>query len=169
MLKKIMLLFCSVYFVFTMQFCLAAENANIIGNKGVKLIQEGKMDEGLDLIRKAIQLDPQVPEWHMNYGSFLFLKGQKIFQAGGAQEARVILKGAEKELLLAVELFKEKDVVQKSHCLFLVGDIYYYVYGENEKAKGFYAKSLELYPEHEGAKQALAKLTGGNSVHSAKE
>ncbi len=155
MLGRIFILFISIYLGLNAPLCRAAENPNLLGNKGLQLIQEGKEAEGLDLIRQAIQADPQIPDWHMNYGSMLFLKGQKIFQSGNTQEAKKIFKESEKELLLATQLFKEADGKLTSHCYFLLGDIYQYAYGEQDKAKEYYEKSLTLYPKHGGAKSAL--------------
>ncbi|MCK9604312.1 MAG: tetratricopeptide repeat protein [Candidatus Omnitrophica bacterium] len=168
MRNKILLILLSVWLGCSVHFCLAADDANMIGNKGIKLIQEGKMDEGLDLIRQAIQADPQKPDWHMNYGSLLFKKGQQIFQSGNMQEAQGVFKEAEKELLLATQLFKEADNKLKSHCYFLLGDIYYYVYSEKEKARNFYQKSLELYSEHQEAREALKSIVDDNMAQGAK-
>jgi len=169
MKSRTLLIVLFIFLGFTGQVCLASEDANIIGNKGLELIQEGKMDEGLDLIRQAIQADPQKPAWYMNYGSFLFIKGQQILQSGSTQEAYSIFKQAEKELLSAVQLFKESDNQLKSHCFFLIGDIYNYVYNEKEKAKAFYQKSLELYPEHDGARNALHGLIGDDMAQGARD
>lgn len=168
MRKKLILILLSICLVFSAHFCLAADDANTIGNKGIKLIQEGKMDEGLDLIRQAIQADPQKPDWHMNCGSLLFTKGQKIFQSGNIQEAQGVFKEADKELLLATQLFKEADNKLKSHCFFLLGDIYYHVYSEKEKAESFYKKSLELYPEHQAARDVLKSIVDDNMAQGAK-
>src|SRR3989338_672711 len=168
MRNKIILIFLAICLGYSVHFCLAADDANTIGNKGIKLIQEGKMDEGLDLIRQAIQTDPQKPDWHMNYGSLLFTKGQQIFQSGNVQEAQGIFKEAEKELFWATQLFKEADNKLKSHSFFLLGDIYYHVYGEKEKAKSFYQKSLELYPGHQEARDALKSIVDDNMAQGAK-
>lgn len=132
--------------------------ANRLGNEGLSLIKQGKAEEGLDLLRRAKQIDAQNPDWHMNYGSLLFVKGGKIFQSGNKQEAEPIFKEAEQELLTAVQLFGDSYGQLKSHCLFLIGDIHYYIYGDKTGAKSYYEKSLNLYPGHAEANAALNKI-----------
>jgi tetratricopeptide (TPR) repeat protein len=110
------------------------------------LIKEGKLDEGLDLMKQAIKITPEDPGLHMNYGSMLFTKGQNVFESGNSQEGKAIFKEVEQELSLAIQLFKESDNILKSQCSFLLGDLY--------------KKALEYYPEHGGAIDALKKFDG---------
>ena len=149
-------------FIFCLLLCntslsMANEEANKLGNEGIQLIQKGKIDEGLFLMKQAIQAAPEDASLHMNYGSMLFMKGQQIFQSGNKQEADVILKEAEEELLLAADLFKTSDFMLISQCYFLIGDIYFYAFNNKNQAKIFYQKSLGYYPEHGGTIEAMKR------------
>ncbi len=156
-MRKFLALF-FVIFLFQAQFCMASEEANKIGNDGLLNIKNGKMDEGLALIKKATQIAPDDANWHMNYGSMLFSKGQQVFQAGNKQEGSAIFKEVEKELLLAIKLFKESNSIEISQCYFLLGDVYYYAFEDPVKAKSFYQKSLKYYPQHGGASEAMRRF-----------
>jgi len=133
-------------------------SANTIGNKGLALIKKGEFDKGLKLVKKASIIEPEKPDWHMNYGSMLFTKGQSVLQAGNRKEGEAIFKEVEKELLLAIKLFKEEDNIMKSQCFFLIGDVYFFVFKEREKAQHSYQKALEHYPKHGGAMKAIKRF-----------
>lgn len=136
------------------------KEANKIFPKAIKLVNEGKLDEGLELLKQTIIVAPEEPDIHMNYASVLFVKGQQILQAGDKENGRAIFNEIENELLLAIKLYKDKpskdkDNSSKAQCAFLLGDIYFYVYEDKDKAKALYQKALEYYPEHSGAMESL--------------
>ncbi|MDD5119791.1 MAG: hypothetical protein PHR84_00565 [Candidatus Omnitrophica bacterium] len=154
---RIILILLLYALLFNTSLSMANEEANKLGNEGILLIQKGKIDAGLDLMKQATQISPDDASWHMNYGSMLFTKGQQIFQSGNKQDADGVLKEAEEELLLAVDLFKTNDFMLISQCYFLIGDIYFYAYSNKNQAKIFYQKSLGYYPEHGGAIEAMKR------------
>lgn len=154
--KKIKIFFTlfSLFF-FALSFLHASEESNQIGNAGLKLISEGRVDEGFDLLRQAIQLDPEEPAWHMNYGSMLFQVGQSIFKSGEKEKSKELFKESEKELLEATKLFKKAEDPVKAQCFYLIGDIYYYAYQNISKAKYYYEEALARSPKHPGALDGL--------------
>jgi tetratricopeptide (TPR) repeat protein len=138
----------------------ATGKANELFQKGMVLIKEGKLNEGLELLKQTTALEPEKPDWHMNYGSILFTIGAQLFQKGNAETAKPILQESERQLLWAADLFtKSADNSMKAQCFYLLGDIYWHVVNDKEKAKSFYQKSLALYPQHAGALEALKNLS----------
>lgn len=138
------------------------DEANIEGRKGIDLINDGRFDEGLELIKSATEIAPEIPEWHMNYGSLLMMKGQQDYsRSGNIQERDKVFRDVEAELLRAIELFGDKHAPSKSHCYFLLGDTYFYVFSDKVKAKHYYETSLKYNPEHGLAINALKRLNEG--------
>jgi tetratricopeptide (TPR) repeat protein len=153
------LLLISLFLLTNVSLCFSDEEANRVGNKAMALFNEGKMDEGLALLKQATQIAPEDASWHMNYGSMLFSKGGIMYKRGEKQESIGVFEEAEEELLLAITLFKEeKENILKSHCYYLIGDIHFYPFEDKDKAKTFYQKSLEYYPQHGEATEALKRF-----------
>lgn len=137
------------------------EEADKLGNNGIKSVQEGRIEEGLALLRQATEVSPDDPLWHMKFGSILFKIGEVIFKAGLLKEGNMIFREAEKELLLAIKFFRETDAEEKlfiGHSYFLLGDAYYYVFEDKDKAKTHYRNALKHYPEHPGAAEAMKRF-----------
>lgn len=136
--------------------------ADAYGNQGVMLIGGGNWEYGLDMLKKAVELDPANPSWRMNYGSFLFRYGQAAYQADRKDFGEKIFLDVVRELNAAIEHFDEaedRDRLLKAHCYFLLGDANTYVFKDMAKAGEYYRRALELNPEHEGASNALTALT----------
>ena len=139
------------------------EEANKLIPEAAKLINAGNLDEGLKILKQAVLIAPEEPDIHMNYASVLFVKGQRLFQSGYNESAKEIFSEVENELTLAIRLYeknqlKDKDDHSKAQCYFLLGDIYYHVYGDKAKAKSLYRKALEYNPDHVGAAETLKKI-----------
>lgn len=134
--------------------------ANKVGNEGIALIQDGKMDEGLALVKRSTEINPDDPSWHMNYGSMLFSMGSSLFKDGSQKESLPVVQEAEKELLWAAKLYNDQknQNVLESQCYFLLGDIYNFIFQDKAKAKGYYEKTVALYPKHQEANDALKNL-----------
>jgi len=159
------IIFCTSVFVFSEEISDKYKEANKVIFEAMKLINEGKMDTGLELLKQSIIIAPEEPDMHSNYGGMLFTRGSQLVKTGEKEKGKSIIKEAENELLLAIKLYKEnptKDANRFSiaQCHFLLGDIYFYVYEDKEKAKSFYQKALEYYPEYELAKEALGRFAG---------
>jgi tetratricopeptide (TPR) repeat protein len=140
------------------------KEANKLMPEAAKLIQEGKLDESLIILRQAIAIAPQEPDTHMNYASVLFIKGQRFSQFGFDDNAKKVFKETENELISAIKLYKanpQKDAndFSKSQCYFLLGDIQHYIYKNDPRAKSLYQKSLEYNPNHLGALEALKRIS----------
>ena len=166
--KKLLILVLAVSFGFPF-FVIAEtvsnkyEEANKLIPEAAKLINAGNLDEGLKILKQTILIAPEEPDIHMNYASVLFVKGQRLFQSRYNESAKAIFSEVEDELMVAIKLYeknqlKDKDDHSKAQCYFLLGDIYYYVYEDNQKAKSLYQKALEYNPNHTGAAGALEKI-----------
>jgi tetratricopeptide (TPR) repeat protein len=133
--------------------------ANELFQKGVALIKDGKLTEGLELLKQTTLLEPDRPDWHMDYGSILYNFGALLFQKGSVETAKPILQESERQLLWATNLFiKSTDNPLKAQCFYLLGEIYLHVVNDKEKAKSFYQKTLALYPQHAGALVAMQSI-----------
>ncbi len=154
------------WFVFTLllmvgfanvRFVFANEETNQLTNKGLALIQQGQWDEGLNLLKEAIAKDPKEHSLHMNYGGMLMESGKRLLSQGNATKAQETFKAAEKELSSAIELMGEDAAFSpiKSHCYFLLGDIYFYAYSQEDQAKIFYENALKVDPDNQSATKAL--------------
>ena len=132
------------------------QQANELFQKGIALINSGNFDEGLQDIRQTTQLEPQLPEWRMQYGSLLFARAGLLYKTNKQDEALLIAKEAEKELSSALDLFTgEGSNAQKSQCYFLMGDLAYYIRHDIISARGLYQRSLEANPANQAAQEAL--------------
>ena len=130
--------------------------ANELFQSGMGLIKEGKLNEGLGMLKQASEAEPTRADLHMNYGSMLFVIGAQIYQKGNAEGAAPIFQEAERQLLWATEMFtKKEEGTLKAQCYYVLGDISLHVKQDKEKAKGFYQKALVCYPQHGGAIEAL--------------
>ena len=140
-------------------FCSANSQADRLGDEGVDLIKKGHVDDGIALLKSAVEADPENPSWHMNYGSILFEVGRKMVQQGQKEASRPLLADSENELFKATRFFKRNDALQMAQCYFLIGDLYAYSHNQKDIAKTYYQKSLEYDPRHEGALNAMKDLT----------
>jgi tetratricopeptide (TPR) repeat protein len=132
------------------------QQANDLFQKGIAQINEGRFDEGLRTIQQTIQFEPQVPDWHMSYGSLLFAKAGILYKAHREEESVLLAKEAEKELLCALDLFKgDQYNIPKSQCYFFLGELSYFIYKDKQAAKRFYEESLKTYADNQEAKEAL--------------
>jgi tetratricopeptide (TPR) repeat protein len=132
------------------------QHADALESQAVELIDAEKMDEGMDLLRQAVTLDP-LPGRHMNYGSILFGNGVALFKKDQQEEGLKILRQAEQELNKAITGFdKQKDAAFLSQAYFLLGEMYSNAFADKPQAKTYYTQALTFF-DHDGAKSALAK------------
>lgn len=103
------------------------------------------------------------PSVHLNYASILFYKGRNLIQAGDKEAGETAFKEVERELRLAMKL-SESDTDERRHALlnsqsaFLLGEVYFFVFNDREKAKASYQEALRAIPDHDGALQALQRF-----------
>jgi len=132
--------------------------ADDLEDKGAQAIDDGDMNQALDFMVRAIELDP-TPLRHMNYGSMLFGNGVSVFKDTDQAKGIEILRQAEAQLRQAIEGFNpNKDQVYLSQCYFLLGEMYLNAFGNKVKAIEYYQKSADL-SDYSGAKDALNKLS----------
>lgn len=125
--------------------------------KAVELIDENRMDQGLELIKQALTIYP-TPHRHMNYGSILFGNGVELYKKERQDEGKAILKQSEEELKKAIQGFDPaKEGLFIAQAYFLLGEMYKNAFADSAQAKEFYQKSVSL-ADHDGAKSALSKL-----------
>jgi hypothetical protein len=111
----------------------------------------------------GIDLQSQDAAAHLTYASIIFYKGRRLLQAGDEAGAGAIFRAVEAALHKALELAsKDQDASRRalvqSQSAFMLGDIALFVRKSPEEAKTFYQQSLQYYPEHDGAVQAMGRL-----------
>ncbi len=134
-----------------------ADKANEIEQQGLAMIDDGKMDEGLALLRQAIDMDPTASR-HLSLGGILFGNGVALSKEGNKEAALKIFREAEKEIREATITFdpnEEKTLLSQAY--YLLGEMYANAFGDQSKAKEFYEKSLSFYANPE-AQHALDGL-----------
>lgn len=136
-----------------------SEHAKDAQAQAADLLDQGKGDEALALLKQMTEERPEEAPAHMNYGSILFAKARVWFQSGHEQESLPLFKEAETHLKKAAELFDDRDSALKGQSYYLLGDIYSYVYQDSGKAKEFYEAALKSYPGHDGAKKELERFS----------
>jgi len=103
------------------------------------------------------------PSVHLNYASILFYKGRALMQAGDKEAGDAVFKDVERELRLAMQL-AESDTDERRRALlngqsaFLLGEVYFFVFNDRDKAKASYEEALRSIPDHDGALQALQRF-----------
>lgn len=136
--------------------------ANALESRGIMLVAADRIDEGLALMKQAVQLEPRNALRHMNYGSILMAKGKALFESGDAVSSSLAFKEAEEELSQALKLFKNdpKDRISRGNCYALLGDISLYGFGKPDQALGYYRQSLREDPQNVGVAQITEALSG---------
>ena len=136
---------------------LAVSQADAMEAKAVELIDQGKMSEGLDLMRQALVLAPSAQR-HMNFGSILFGNGVMLFKNGQQEQGRNMLRQSEEALTKALAAFdKERDAFFMAQCFYLLGEMYSHAFQDEAKAKDYYTEAVALV-SHPGATKALNDL-----------
>lgn len=124
----------------------AEKEADRLEQKGLDLIEEGRMDEGLDALQKAIELSPKANR-HLNLGSILFGNGVSRFKQDQKKKALAVFKKAQDELSKSIELFDEKtDGMFLSQAYFMMGEMNAQGFENKKKARTFYERSIFFYP-----------------------
>lgn len=119
--------------------------ADEIEQQGLALIDDGKMDDGVALLRQAVTMDPKASR-HLTLGSILFGNGVTLSKGGNNQEALKIFHEAEKEIQEATAMFDpnaERTLLSQAY--YLLGEMYANAFDDKSKAKEFYEKSLSFY------------------------
>lgn len=114
-----------------------------------ELIASGRVTDGVKVMRLAIQTNPLDPALRMNYVTIMSGKGKQSILDGKRQEAIVIYRSVETELLSAAKLFKDQgDSENAAYALSQVAQIYRYVYQKEGMARAYFTKALELSPNN---------------------
>ena len=129
-------------------------------SKAMVLLDQGKEDEALELLRQAKRATPNDPIVHLNYASVLFYRGKDLIEAGKNTQGRMLFKEVQRELELTMTLADDSADGRaiKGQCAFLLGDTALYAFEDSEQATMWYEKSLEYNPAQEHVARALAKL-----------
>jgi TPR repeat protein len=132
--------------------------ADDLEDKSAQAIDDGNMDQGLDLMVRAVLLNPS-PTRYMIYGSILFANGIAALKGSDQNKGIVILRQAEGQLHKAIVGFNpNKDQVYLGQCYFLLGEMYRNAFGDKNKARGYYKQSVELN-DYPGARDALNRIS----------
>ncbi len=126
-------------------------------------LEAASPEEALGFMKQALDLAPQEPLAHLNYGTILFKVGQRALQAGQTEQGTAMFRDAEKALQTALRLAKsESDPVRrkqfKSQAAFLLGDMQFYVFKDKARAKRYYQETLWYDPQHPGALAARERF-----------
>ncbi len=133
------------------------QQADDLEQQGLSAIDDGRMDEGLALLRKAVALHPRANR-HLNLGTILSGNGVALFKKGLKAEAAVVFKDSERELQEAVKLFDPKtESIFLSQAYFLLGELYAQGMQDQKEARKFYQKSISFYP-NSAAERGLKAL-----------
>jgi tetratricopeptide (TPR) repeat protein len=132
--------------------------ADDLEDKSAQAIDDGNVDQGLDLMARAVHMDPS-PTRHMIYGSILFANGIASLKGSDQNKGIAILRQAEGQLQKAIVGFNpNKDQVYLGQCYFLLGEMYRNAFGDKNKARGYYKQSVELN-DYPGARDALNRIS----------
>jgi tetratricopeptide (TPR) repeat protein len=155
----------SILFLLSFNPLFAADNseANLLESQGIMLTVQGRLDEGLALMKKAVKLEPHNALRHMNYGSILMAKGKNLFdgEPGDRADGIMILREAVEELQTAVKYFKNTppDRLSRGNCYALLGDIHLFAFEQKDRALAYYQRSLQEDPQNVGVTQIVESLT----------
>lgn len=114
-------------------------------NYALKLADEGKTEEAIDVLKKALQLQKS-PLLLKNITALCINQGYEYFQNKKYREAERFLEEA---------LSYDKD---NPDALSLLGNVYYDSQ-KIKKAKEYWQRSLEIDPQQKGIKQKLEKIS----------
>jgi tetratricopeptide (TPR) repeat protein len=135
-----------------------ALQADAIEGQGLDLIEAGKMDEGIVLLRKAIALDPKANR-HLNLGTILSGNGVALFKQGDKKAAVKTLKESEGEIKDAIKMFDPKqESIFLSQAYYLLGEMYAKGFENPVGAKEYYEKSIVFY-SNPAAERGLKALS----------
>ena len=131
--------------------------ADAFEQQGLDLIEAGKMDEGIALLRKAIALDPKANR-HLNLGAVLSGNGVALFKKDDKKEAVKIFKESEDEIKNAIKLFDpEQESIFLSQAYYLLGEMYAQGFENTVGARDYYEKSISFY-KNPAAERGLKAL-----------
>lgn len=121
------------------------QQADALEQKGLNLIEQGAMQEGLVTLRKAIELSPEANRY-LNLGSILFGNGVAAFKRGNIDEAVSIFRNAQYELEAAIRLFdRNSQQMFLAQAYFLLGEMQAQGFKDEKSARKFYEQSLSFY------------------------
>ena len=134
-----------------------AGKADQMEQQGLAMIDEGKMDEGLALLRQAIGADPKAIR-HFSLGGILFGNGVALSKQGDKDASLKIFREAQEEIQKATAMFdpgEERTLLSQAY--YMLGEMHANAFDDKSKAKEFYEKSLSFYANPE-AQRALDGL-----------
>jgi len=131
--------------------------ADELEQKGLTLMDQGQMDEGLELLRQAVVENPQASR-HLNLGSMLLGNGVALQKQGKSDEALKLFQEAESHIQESIKGFDPNgETTFISDAYNLLGEMYADAFNDKAKAKIYFQKSLSFY-ENAAAKRGLAEL-----------
>ena len=117
----------------------------------------------------GVNLSSADPTVHLNYASILFYKGRRLMQEGNLASGEAVFREVEGELHQALTLAEQDPdasgrAILQSQSTFMLGDIAYFVHHNGKQAVEFYRQALTYFPQHDGASEALKRLTPDPNV-----
>lgn len=115
--------------------------ADEIEQQGLALIDDGKMNDGVVLLRQAVTLDSTASR-HFSLGGILFGNGVALSKEGQKDEALKVFQEAQKEILEAARMFDpDSERTLLSQAYYLLGEMHANALNDQSKAKEYYEKN----------------------------
>ncbi len=138
--------------------CHANEESDRLGNHGIELLNDGKIQQGTTELRRACLLDPKDVKWRIQYGDEMFRQATELGLDGNTAESHRLFKEVEEQYLTAIPLLKKEESKQAAQCYFVLGMINDRIFDDAVKGREYYKKALELNPQHAEAARQLKKI-----------
>jgi len=133
------------------------------------LLEQRRYSLALSKFKQIVELLPEDPKSHMDYGSVLFASASQYFERDREPMfediAIPILQESAIHLKKATQLFDndKESKFFKAHAYYLLGDIYHYGLVNLDQAEGMYKRALDVNPENKMAHDELEHLRTSKS------
>jgi hypothetical protein len=120
--------------------------------------------EALDYLWQAIEMYPDDPAAHSNYGSLAYRLAVQYRGQGEPEETwKRLSREAEREFSAVIRLAQNMKVAEAAGAMagraaFLLGELHWHLYGDPELAQMYFKKSLHYWPGNEEAMRSLQQV-----------
>ena len=154
---KIIFKICMIFLILGNTIVLRAEDIPTqkeLTDKAMAAYAEGNPAECIQYLQKAVELYPDVQATHLNYASLSYQIALEIKRQGGDEEAWKSLSVIAFEefsttILMGQDSTEEGVRLMTGHAIFLLGDMWHYLYDEPERALDYFEFANEYSPDSE--------------------
>ncbi|MGJ3242499.1 MAG: tetratricopeptide repeat protein [Opitutales bacterium] len=131
--------------------------ARELEKEAARLFREDEAIEAFNRLYGVIELDPVNGQRRLNLGALLFTYARELEDAGRSKEAGDFFREAEVQLLTAAQLYERFNPKAPAYAqvLYLLGDIYHFVYEDTERSRKHYIAAIRVDPNHQRARRAI--------------